>query len=128
VLAQGSHPRPHGLEKHCTHLTALYLDTCLKPSVLGTIIPTRSKVGVAGSSHSAVLVLKSLYELGNVSVVNFSRSPLLYTIYKDGWILYDNTGLKRIAADWAREVLEAKELPPRLRRANLKANCSEQEI
>jgi hypothetical protein len=46
-------------------------------------MPAGSKVGVVGSSHSAVLVLKSLYELGNVSIVNFSRSLLLYAIYKD---------------------------------------------
>jgi hypothetical protein len=61
VLAQGSYPRPHGLVKHYPHLTALDLDTFLKPSVLGTAIPTGSKVGVVGSSHSAVLVLKNLY-------------------------------------------------------------------
>jgi hypothetical protein len=62
--------------------------------VQGTVIPAGSEVGVVGSSHSAVLVLKTLYELGNVSIVNFSGSPLLYAIYKDDWILYDNTGLK----------------------------------
>jgi hypothetical protein len=65
------------------------------PPCLGTVIPAGSKVGVVGSSHSAILVLKNLYELGNVSVANFSCSPLIYAIYKDDWILYDNTGLKR---------------------------------
>lgn len=90
----GPHPRPHDSAKHYSHLTALDLDTFPKPSVLGTAIPAGSKVGVAGSSHSAVLVLKNPYELGNVSIVNFSGSPLLYAIYKDDWILYDNTGFK----------------------------------
>jgi hypothetical protein len=66
--------------------------------------------------------MKNLYELDKVSVVNFYRSPLLYAIYKDGWILYGNTGLKGIAADWTREVLAAEDLPPRLCRVNLKAD------
>ena len=83
------------MAKRCTHLAAFYLDTCLKPSVLGTVIPTGSKVEVASSSHSAILVLKSLYERDNVSIVNFFCSPLIYTIYKDDWILYDKHWLER---------------------------------
>lgn len=77
VLAQSSHPKPHDLAKHYLHLTALDLDRCLKPSALRTAIPAGSKVGVVGSSHSAILILKSLYEPGNVSIANFSRSPPL---------------------------------------------------
>ena len=122
VLAHGSHPKPHDLASNYPHLTALALDTCLKPSALRSAVPAGSKVGVIGSSHSAVLALKNLCELENASIVNFYRSPLLYAIYKDGWILYDNTGLKGIAADWAREVLAAKDLPPQLRRVDLKAD------
>jgi thioredoxin reductase len=122
VLAHGSHPKPHDLADQYPHLTALDLDACLKPSALRSAVPAGSKVGVIGASHSAVLALKNLHEIENVSIVNFHRSPLLYAIYKDGWILYDNTGLKGIAADWAREVLAAKDLPPRLRRVDLRAD------
>jgi len=64
-----------------------------------------------------------------VQVINFYRSELRYAIYKEGWILYDNTGLKGVAADWARDVLGSKNLPPDLRRVNLKEDKrSEQEI
>ena len=122
VLAQGSHPKPHDLANRYPHLTPLDLDICLKPSALQFAVRPGSKVGVVGSSHSAVLAMKNLYEHDKVSVVNFYRSPLLYAIYKDGWILYDNTGLKGIAADWARQVLAAEDLPRRLRRVNLKAD------
>ena len=122
VLAHGSHPKPHDLATRYPHLKPLDLETCLKPSALRATLPAGSKVGVVGSSHSAVLALKNLYDLGNVTIVNFYRSPLLYAIYKDGWILYDNAGLKGIAADWAREVLAAKDLPPRLRRVDLKSD------
>jgi hypothetical protein len=100
--------------KHYPPLTVLDLGTCLKPSVLGSVVPAGSKVVAIGSSHPAVLVLKNLYELCNASIVNFSRAPLLYGIYKGGWILYDDTGLKGMAADRAREVLDTNDLPPRL--------------
>jgi thioredoxin reductase len=120
VLAPGSHPRPNPMVDEYPHVTALDLDTALAPSILRKSVPAGSKVGVIGSSHSAILALKNLFELGNVSIVNFYRSPLLYAIYKDGWILYDNTGLKGEAADWAKNVLDAKHLPPNLSRINLK--------
>lgn len=102
ALATGSHPRPFDLHTRY-NLKELDLDTALKPSLLRATLPRRSKVAVIGSSHSAILALKNLYEAGH-DVVNFYRSPLLYAEYKDGWILYDNTGLKGVAADWAREM------------------------
>lgn len=52
-------------------------------------------IGVVGSSHSAILVLRNLLNLpeGSIKkVVNLYRSPLLYAEYKEGYILYDNTG------------------------------------
>ncbi|CCG82105.1 Putative uncharacterized protein [Taphrina deformans PYCC 5710] len=121
VLAVGSHPKPHDLASHYPHIKPLDLDTCLKPSDLAKAVPEGSKVGVVGASHSAILAIKNLYDLGNVEVINFHRSPLLYAIYKEGWILYDNTGLKGIAADWAREVLGALTPPKTLRRINMKS-------
>lgn len=122
VLAVGSHPKKHNLADNYPHITPLDLDTCLKPSELQKAVPAGSKVGVVGASHSAILAIKNLYDLGNVSVVNFHRSALLYAIYKEGWILYDNTGLKGMAANWAREVLAAPELPKSLRRVDLKSD------
>ncbi|ORY67168.1 pyridine nucleotide-disulfide oxidoreductase-domain-containing protein [Pseudomassariella vexata] len=121
VLAQGSRPRQFGLADQYPNLQDLDLDTSLKPSALKGQVPFGSRVGIIGSSHSAVLAMKNLYELGEgVSLVNFYRSPLLYAEYKDGWILYDNTGLKGVAADWARKVL-GPEKDPRVRRIHLAA-------
>lgn len=129
VMAPGSHPRPNPMFDQYPHITPLHLDTALAPSTLRKVVPAGSKIGVIGSSHSAVLALKNLFDLGNVSIVNFYRSPLLYAIYKEGWILYDNTGLKGTAANWAKEVLEAEHLPPNLRRVNLNEDArSEKEI
>jgi thioredoxin reductase len=119
VLAVGSHPRPHNLAERYPHLTAVHLDTALKPSVLKNAIPRGSRVGVVGSSHSAVLALKHLCELP-IQVVNFYRSELLFAEYEEGWIRYDNTGIKGVAADWARNVLASSDLPSNLRRVNVK--------
>ncbi|KAH7033034.1 pyridine nucleotide-disulfide oxidoreductase-domain-containing protein [Microdochium trichocladiopsis] len=110
----------------------LELDTALKPSLLATsLFPASSTasssapqitVGVIGASHSAILVLMNLYNLAahspahaNLRVRWFSRVPadksLKYAVYKDaGWILYDNTGLKGRAADFARENLDNQEV------------------
>lgn len=123
ILATGSHPRGNLTFDKYPNLKSLDLETALAPSILRKVVPAGSKVGVIGASHSAILALKNLYDLGDVSIVNFYRSPLLYAIYKPGWILYDNTGLKGMAADWARETLDVEELPPRLRRVNLKEDA-----
>ena len=66
-------------------------------------------VGVVGSSHSAILCLRNLLESKVAPrVINLYRSPLLYAAHlPDGRIMHDNTGLKGIAAEWARERLEA---------------------
>lgn len=96
----------------------LDLDTVLKPSALSEHIPKDKPVtvGVIGASHSAILVLMNLCKLaqtthGHLGVRWFSRSPSLhYAVYKDGWILYDNTGLKGKAAQFAREQLDGDRL------------------
>ena len=120
VLAPGSHPRSNPMVQDYPHVKPLDLDIALAPSALRKVVRPGSKVGVIGSSHSAILALKNIHDLGDVSIVNFYRSPLLYAIYKDGWILYDNTGLKGVAADWAKNVLDSESSPSNLRRVNLK--------
>ncbi|KAK7229860.1 hypothetical protein V2G26_002030 [Clonostachys chloroleuca] len=98
-----------------TALTPLHLDTALKPSLLSQTIDPSSPatVGVVGASHSAILVLMNLYKMvssgshPNLRVKWFTRhNSLRYAEQKDGWILYDNTGLKGDAAQWARDSLE----------------------
>jgi hypothetical protein len=122
VLAQGSHPKrwDQAEEKGLAHLENIDLETCLAPSKLRKVVSESSVVGVVGSSHSAVLAMKNLYDIPGVKIVNLYRSPLLYAEYKDDWILYDNTGLKGIAADWGKEMLEDPD-PRRITRVNTKA-------
>ena len=91
----------------------LHLDTALSPTILAKTLPRNKNVKIAlvGASHSAILVLRNLYELAcsthpGLSVKWFSRHPLRYAVDKGTWILRDNTGLKGETAAWARENLE----------------------
>ncbi|KTD51415.1 Pyridine nucleotide-disulfide oxidoreductase [Legionella quinlivanii] len=71
--------------------------------------------GVFGSSHSAIIILRHLVELGVEKIINFYRSPCRYAINMGDWILFDNTGLKGQTATWARENIDGT-LPASLSR------------
>ena len=72
-------------------------------------------VAVFGSSHSAVILLRDLLDLGVKEVINFYREPLRFAVPLDDWILFDDTGLKGNTAIWAREYLNGK-MPKGLKR------------
>lgn len=83
------------------------LEVALSPSKLEKIIRDidlkSSSIAVLGSSHSALLVLKNLIDLSqHLTIFHIYRSGLKFAEFRDGWILYDNTGLKGLVADWAR--------------------------
>ncbi|KAH8947723.1 hypothetical protein BDL97_11G057900 [Sphagnum fallax] len=105
----GSHPR----SLPDTGVEELLLDDVLTPTRIPELVTDDDTVGVIGSSHSAILALKNLHECATTRpkrIINFFQSPLLFAIYKEGWILYDNTGLKGEAADWAKQELQSGNL------------------
>ena len=114
VLCTGSAPTPPYLPIALPKgLTPLFLDTALQPSILKQHISPEqtTTIAIIGASHSAILCLMNLSNLAMTSHPNlhikwFTRHPLRYAEYRDGWILRDNTGLKGEAATWARENLE----------------------
>ena len=91
----------------------LDLDSVLSPANIQKLISSgelnleESCIAVIGASHSAILALKHLHE-AKIKQINFYRSELKYAEYKDGWILYDNTGLKGLAAEWSRANLHGQ--------------------
>lgn len=90
-------------------LQEIHLDAALSIDKLNSLISKDDVVAVIGSSHSAVLVLKFLSSLKHPPklIKNFYRAPFKYAVYMpDDWILYDNTGLKGVAAEWTKNVLE----------------------
>ncbi|KAL4927891.1 uncharacterized protein BDV17DRAFT_282339 [Aspergillus undulatus] len=118
ILCTGSSPTQVPIPGPGESVQRLDLDVVLKPSELASTLPqnTPSTVAVVGASHSAILALLNLFELARSSHPNlrikwFTRHPLRYAEYMDGWILRDNTGLKGRAADFARAQLEDAALP-----------------
>ena len=95
----------------------IHLDTALRPPSLASVLPKDhpTKVAVIGGSHSAIIILINLFDLAksthpNIRVKWFARNPLRYAEYHDGWVLRDNTGLKGVAAEFARANLEDDKL------------------
>jgi hypothetical protein len=113
ILCTGSSPTVFPLPVPGLSIERLDLDTVLKPSDLCRAIPTNETVSVAvvGASHSAIIALMNLVDLARTThpklrVKWFTRHPLRYAEFMDGWILRDNTGLKGSAAKFAKEQLE----------------------
>lgn len=101
ILAVGSEPLQLNHSKNI-----IPLEVALDEDQLKKHLHRNDVIGVFGSSHSAILILKNLFDNQNVKrVINFYRSPLRFAIPMNHEILYDNTGLKGIAADWARSHL-----------------------
>lgn len=120
VLCTGSHPitSPLPFTKGTSKIEQIPLDPALKPSYLTTLLSASAPltIGVIGASHSAILVLRNLYNLASTShphlrIKWFTRHPLRYAEERDGWIYRDNTGLKGAVATWAKENLEEDVLP-----------------
>lgn len=102
VLATGSHPR--SLDYACDH--EIPLDIALNKSLLAQHVSEQDSVAVVGGSHSAILLLKFLSEIKVKRIINFYKNPITYAIDMGTWLLHNANGLKGIAAEWAREVLE----------------------
>ncbi len=92
-------------------------DSAIDKEKLANTVNNENTYGVFGSSHSAIIIVRHLVELGVKKVINFYRSPCRYAIELDDWILFDNTGLKGSTAAWAREHIDGI-LPPNLIRYN----------
>lgn len=84
---------------------------------LANYVNKNETYGVFGSSHSAIIIVRYLVNLGVKKVINFYRSPCRYAIDLGDWILFDNTGLKGQTAVWARENIDGV-LPSNLVRYN----------
>jgi len=87
----------------------------LNPELLKDVVKEGDSVAVFGGSHSTVLIIQNLVELG-VKVINFYRSKLLYAVYHEGFIEYDNIGLKGKAAVWAKENMEPDTMHKNIKR------------
>lgn len=111
ILGIGSEPKTLSYP----HAELIPFDVSLNPDQLAQHVHSKDVIAVFGASHSAVLILASLMKTNVKMVYNFYRSPLLYAVELEDWILFDNTGLKGFAADWSRQNLDGK-WPAKLKR------------
>lgn len=70
-------------------------------------LKNEDNIAVIGSSHSAMLCLKNLWELNmRPKITNFYRSELKFALYlENGTIINDNSGLKGEVAEWVNNVM-----------------------
>lgn len=113
ILATGSVPS----SLNYPGVDVIPFETAIDKERLSESIDTQGTYAVFGSSHSAIIIVRHLVELGVKKVVNFYRSPCRYAIDMDGWTLFDNTGLKGQTAIWARDNIDGH-LPANLVRYN----------
>ena len=102
VLAVGAAPK----KLSYPHLDEIPVEVALDPEKLATQTLENATVAVFGSSHSTMIALPNLLRHPVKRVINFYRSPLRYAVYLDDWILFDDSGLKGHAAEWARENID----------------------
>lgn len=117
ILATGATPKTLPTNK-----TTIPLEVALHDEKLNQLDLSNQTVGVYGSSHSAIVAMKNLLNGKVKKVINFYRQPTKYAVCLQDFILFDNTGLKDYAADWAREHIDGK-WPDRLERVH----CSSEE-
>jgi hypothetical protein len=111
ILAVGAVPK----KLDYPQLKEIPLEVALDPEKLAREPLENATIAVFGSSHSSMIALPHLLRHPVEKVINFYRSPLRYAVYLDDWILFDDSGLKGRAADWARENIDGV-LPDRLER------------
>lgn len=107
ILATGSEPNLLDIE---TSTPILPLDNALSSHYLARTITSLDTVGVFGSSHSAILILKYLSEIPVKKIINFYKNPLIYATPMGSWTMHNSTGLKEETAWWAKNILEKR--PP----------------
>lgn len=105
VLAIGSHAKI--LANIDTPM--IPIDDALDKEKLAQHCTADDIVAVFGSSHSAVMIIRDLLDIGVQKIINFYHHPLRYAVYFDDWILFDGTGLKGKTAEWAKQNLHGNE-------------------
>ena len=111
ILATGATPE----RLHYPTIETLPFDIAIDKMRLSKVVNSDSTYAVFGSSHSAIIIINYLVDMGVKKIINFYRSPCRYAVDMGDWILFDNTGLKGHSAQWARQHIDGI-LPDKLMR------------
>ena len=101
ILATGCHPK-----KLAHPIKEIPIEVALNDQLLSKESLENETIGVFGASHTAIVVLENLLNCKTKKVINFYRQPLKYAVHLDDFILFDNTGLKGNAAEWAKKHID----------------------
>jgi len=107
ILATGSHPK---VLTYTNSAPTIPLDDALDKERLQNYITPEDTIALIGDSHSAMLVLKHLYELGITRIINFYLNDITYAYDMGEGNIPDYNGLKGDIAEWVFNVYE-KEKP-----------------
>lgn len=111
VLCTGAKPKTLSIE----HPDIINFELAIDKQQFEAIFDSQATYGVFGSSHSAIMILRHLIELGAKKIINFYQSPCCYAIPVGAEILFDNTGLKGETAIWAAQYIDGR-IPENLTR------------
>jgi cation diffusion facilitator CzcD-associated flavoprotein CzcO len=111
ILATGSDPKSLSYP----NIKEIDLYDALNPVNLRSQLQAGDVVAVFGSSHSSMIIMKNLLDLGVKKVINFYLMPHRYAVNMGDWTLYDNTGLKGLTAQWVHQNI-SENLDPRIGR------------
>ena len=93
------------------NIETIDLKTALQPQQLAKQCSKNEVIAVFGSSHSAMIIIRQLIELGIKRIMNFYLTSIRYAVFLQDWTLYDNTGLKGDTAAWVRQNIVKNCLP-----------------
>lgn len=102
ILATGALP----LSLNYPAIKAIPFEDAIDKERLREQVNLNETYAVFGSSHSAIIIINYLVDIGVKKIINFYRAPCCYAIDMGEWILFDNTGLKGHTAEWAREYID----------------------
>lgn len=105
ILTQGSEPSQLNITD--SPQIRSFVDA-IDPERLKTCFDKSHTYAVFGASHSAIIILENLINLGAKKIINFYRHPCKYAVDMGDWILYDDTGLKGKAALWAKQHIDGQ--------------------
>jgi thioredoxin reductase len=106
ILATGSYPAKLNYDS----AKNIPVEIALNKDSLAGLVNLTDTVVVFGGSHSAVLVLKFLTEIGVKNIINVYKNDLVFCDFSYDPPLHQGSGLKGLAARWAKKNLvnEAK--------------------
>lgn len=101
ILATGSHPRQIQFEG----VQQIPLDMALDKTTLATYLKPDDVVGVVGSAHSALLIVKYLTSLPVRKIINFYNKSIVYPTPVNGGVAWPESGIKGELATWCQTIL-----------------------